>query len=51
MAQGRVSLILIETPSNPLNSLVDIALVSRVADQMAAAQGQRPMLVCDNTLL
>ena len=51
MAKGRVSVILIETPSNPLNSLVDIALVSRVASQIAAAQGQRPMIVCDNTLL
>ena len=51
MAKGRVSVILIETPSNPLNSLVDIALVSRVAGQIAAAQGQWPMIVCDNTLL
>lgn len=49
--RGRVPLILIETPSNPLNSLVDIALVRRAAEALNAAQGQRPILVCDNTLL
>jgi methionine-gamma-lyase len=49
--RGRVPLILIETPSNPLNSLVDIALVRRAAEALGAAGGQRPILVCDNTLL
>src|SRR5258708_33507338 len=48
---ARVSVILIETPSNPLTSLVDIALVRRVADEIAARQGHRPVVVCDNTLL
>ncbi len=51
MDRGRVPVVLIETPSNPLNSLVDIALVKRVADEIAAAQGHRPVIVCDNTLL
>jgi methionine-gamma-lyase len=49
--QGRVSVILIETPSNPLNTLVDIALTRRIADELAARQGVRPIIVCDNTLL
>lgn len=49
--QGRVSVILIETPSNPLNTLVDIALTRRIADELGARQGTRPMIVCDNTLL
>jgi methionine-gamma-lyase len=49
--RGRVPLILIETPSNPLNSLVDIALVRRAAEALGAVQGQQPILVCDNTLL
>ncbi len=31
---GRVSVVLIETPSNPLNSLVDIAASRRVADEL-----------------
>jgi len=49
--KGRVSLVLIETPSNPLNTLVDMQLVRRVADEIAARQGHRPVVVCDNTLL
>jgi methionine-gamma-lyase len=50
-AKGRVSLILIETPANPTNTLVDIALLRRIADEIGAAQGFRPVLACDNTLL
>src|SRR5215207_5616059 len=50
-AKGRVPLVMIETPSNPLNTLVDIGLVRRVADDIAARQGERPLVVCDNTLL
>lgn len=51
MAKGRVSVIKIETPSNPLNTLVDVALIRTVADEIGAAQGHRPVIVCDNTLL
>ena len=50
-AKGRVSVVMIETPSNPLNTLVDVALVRRLADEIGAAQGHRPLVVCDNTLL
>jgi len=42
---------MIETPSNPVNTLVDIALVRRIADQIGSRQGHRPILICDNTLL
>ena len=49
--KGRVSIILIETPSNPTNSLVDIALMKRIADELGREQGFRPIIVCDNTLL
>ena len=49
--KGRISIILIETPSNPTNSLVDIALMRRLADELANEQGHRPIIVCDNTLL
>jgi methionine-gamma-lyase len=50
-AKGRVSMILIETPANPTNTLVDIALLRKIADEVGAAQGFRPILACDNTLL
>jgi len=48
---GRVSMVLIETPANPTNSLVDIAMLKRACDALADAQGHRPLLVVDNTLL
>ncbi|HEX2888103.1 cystathionine gamma-synthase family protein [Vineibacter terrae] len=51
MARGRVSVIMVETPSNPLNTLVDFALIRDAAARIEAAQGQRPVIVCDNTLL
>ncbi|MCX5616085.1 cystathionine gamma-synthase family protein [Bombella sp. TMW 2.2559] len=51
VAAGRVALILIETPANPTNGLVDLKLVRRIAEEIEAKQGSRPVIVCDNTLL
>ncbi|QPF87784.1 cystathionine gamma-synthase family protein [Bradyrhizobium genosp. L] len=51
MKKGRVTMIFIETPANPTNGLVDIALVRRVAEAIGKAQGHRPIIACDNTLL
>lgn len=51
MKRGRVSVILIESPANPTNSLVDIALIRRIADEIAIKQQHRPIVACDNTLL
>ncbi|MBX5038953.1 cystathionine gamma-synthase family protein [Rhizobium lentis] len=51
IGKGRVSVILIETPANPTNSLVDVAMIRRVADAIGAKQGHVPIVVCDNTLL
>jgi methionine-gamma-lyase len=50
-AGGRIGAILVETPSNPLNTLVDLALVARLRDELAERQGHRPPILCDNTLL
>ena len=50
-SKGRVSLILIETPANPTNTLVDIRLLRQIADEIGTNQGFKPILVCDNTLL
>jgi methionine-gamma-lyase len=49
--KGRISVIMTETPANPTNTLVDIRLLRQIADEIGAAQGFRPVLVCDNTLL
>lgn len=49
--KGRVSVILVETPANPTNSLVDIAMIRRVADAIGEKQGHTPIIACDNTLL
>lgn len=51
MSRGRVAVILIETPANPTNSLVNIRLVARIADEIEQQQGSRPVIACDNTLL
>jgi hypothetical protein len=44
-------MIFIETPANPTNGLVDIAMMRRVADTIGRAQGHTPLVACDNTLL
>jgi methionine-gamma-lyase len=52
LARGRVSAILVESPSNPMNTLVDLEQLGTVADEIAARQGGlRPVIMCDNTLL
>jgi methionine-gamma-lyase len=51
MGKGRVSVILVETPANPTNSLVDVAMIRRIVDLIAERQGHMPIIACDNTLL
>jgi methionine-gamma-lyase len=48
VADGRIAMIFVETP---MNSLVDIALVRRVSEEIGSKQGFRPIFCCDNTLL
>jgi len=50
-ARGRVSAILVETPSNPLNTLVDLSAVAALAHRLEQSRGLRPITLCDNTLL
>src|ERR1700723_192004 len=51
LLKGRVAMIFIETPANPTNGLVDIAMVRRIAEMIGQAQGHTPIIACDNTLL
>lgn len=50
-AAGRISAIFTETPANPTNSLADISLLAKLADDIEHQQGTRPVIICDNTLL
>jgi methionine-gamma-lyase len=48
---GRVGLVMLETPANPTNGLVDLRAVAQVIDDLARRQGHRPPIVVDNTLV
>lgn len=51
-AGGRVAFIMTETPANPTNSLVDLALMRRTADEIGRRQGgEPPPVAVDNTFL
>jgi methionine-gamma-lyase len=51
-SNGRVCLIVVETPANPTNSLVDLELMREVSEQIGARQrGGRPPVAVDNTFL
>jgi methionine-gamma-lyase len=49
---GRVCLVMTETPANPTNSLVDLALMREISEHIGARQsGGRPPVLVDNTFL
>ncbi len=48
---GRLAMIFIETPSNPVNSMVDLEALSRCVEKIEKETGHRPLTVCDNTML
>ena len=51
LALGPVAMIFTETPSNPTNTLINFGFINQIADEIATKQAQRPVIVCDNTLL
>ncbi|UAA39028.1 cystathionine gamma-synthase family protein [Paraneptunicella aestuarii] len=50
-SMGNISVILLETPDNPTNNLVDIAACREVADKIASDQDVAPVIAVDNTML
>ena len=48
---GTISVILVETPDNPTNNLVDIAGCKALAVKAATKQCKQPVLAIDNTML
>lgn len=49
--KGHVGAILIETPGNPTNALVDFAMIKKAADSFSKKYGYEVPIICDNTLL
>ena len=49
--QGPVKMVYLETPANPTNTMIDLALVRDTVDAWAKASGHSPLIVCDNTML
>ena len=49
--KGRLAMVFIETPSNPMNTLVDFEALIRCINTIEKETGHRPLTVCDNTLL
>ena len=53
-AQGPVRVVYLETPANPTNAMIDLAMVRRVVDDWSAGGAparDKPVIVCDNTML
>ena len=50
-ALGRIAAIYVDTPANPTNSLVDLALCAALSREIESAQGSRPQVIVDNTYL
>ena len=52
---GNISVVMIETPDNPTNNLIDIQqcrqLIDRLVDKDSNKQANRPVLAIDNTML
>jgi methionine-gamma-lyase len=48
---GPVKMLYLETPANPTNAMIDLALARATVDAWAQAAGRKPLVVCDNTML
>jgi cystathionine gamma-synthase/methionine-gamma-lyase len=51
LAKGPIAMLAAESPGNPTAALVDLDLLVKIAGRIEAAQGRRPIVMVDNTLL
>ena len=49
--KGPVKMVYLETPANPTNAMIDLALARTTVDTWARRSGQTPLVVCDKTML
>ncbi|MGB1236745.1 MAG: cystathionine gamma-synthase family protein [Pseudomonadales bacterium] len=49
-SMGPVSMVLMETPDNPTNQMIDIAACKALLEPLDNGEGERPVLVVDNTM-
>lgn len=49
--RGRLRVVYIETPANPTNAVIDFELLTSAIAQHYEDDEQRPVTICDNTLL
>lgn len=49
--KGNIAVVMLETPDNPTNNLLDIAECRRIMDEATAEQAEKPVLAVDNTML
>ncbi len=50
-SKTRIAAVFLETPANPTNGLIDIALAKKEADAIGEGGGHRPPILVDNTFL
>ena len=50
-ALGSISVVMLETPDNPTNNLIDIAECKKIIDDATIDQASKPVLAIDNTMM
>ncbi len=50
-ALGSISVVMLETPDNPTNNLIDIAESKKIIDDATIDQESKPVLAVDNTMM
>ena len=49
--KGPIAALYIETPANPTNGMVDLERARKIVSALRGPDGNRPVVVVDNTLL